>query len=140
MPLLCKYDNVQSSNVTVIEAWMDLVRDEMANKAVKKTLTVPKWLNDLAEASKLNFSHIFQVTLKNRLGIGESSGRISEPPPFRGVREAATRVNITPAASQGYRVTKASQSFAGSVSSKSTNKAPKKGVAKKMAPAIGKKK
>lgn len=54
---------------TVIEVWMDLVRDEMANKAVKKTLTVPKWLNDLAEENHLNFSRILQVGLKKSLGI-----------------------------------------------------------------------
>ena len=76
--------------VTVVEAWMDLVRDEMANKAVKKTLTIPKWLNDLAERSQLNFSHILQVALKNRLGIGESSSRITtvQRPSygFKGVR------------------------------------------------------
>lgn len=57
--------------VTVVEAWMDLVRDEMASRAVKKTLTVPKWLNDKAEEKKINFSQVLQVALKNRLGITE---------------------------------------------------------------------
>lgn len=66
--------------VTVIEAWMDLVRDEMANKAVKKTLTIPKWLNDLAEKSQINFSHILQVALKTRLGIVEPNDKITRVP------------------------------------------------------------
>lgn len=57
--------------VTLIEAWMPLIRDRMANRAVKKTLTIPKWLNDLAEERGLNFSHILQAALKDYLGIGE---------------------------------------------------------------------
>ncbi|MEW6541370.1 MAG: type II toxin-antitoxin system HicB family antitoxin [Bacillota bacterium] len=55
--------------VVPIEAWMPLVRDEMANRSVKKTLTIPKWLNDLAEERQVNFSHILQTALKERLGI-----------------------------------------------------------------------
>lgn len=35
--------------ITKVEAWMRLIRDEMANRAVKKTLTLPKWLNDLQD-------------------------------------------------------------------------------------------
>ena len=31
------------------------VRDYMKNKAVKKTLTIPKWLNDVALESNVNF-------------------------------------------------------------------------------------
>jgi len=47
-------------------------RDKMANKAVKKTLTIPKWLNDLAEEKGVNFSYILQRSLKNYLGITDS--------------------------------------------------------------------
>lgn len=55
--------------VTMVEVWMDLVRDEMQNKAVKKTLTIPKWLNDAAEKEGVNFSQILQYGLKEYLGI-----------------------------------------------------------------------
>ena len=48
---------------------MPLVRDEMEKRAVKKTLTVPKWLNDIAEKNKVNFSHVLQTALKEHLGI-----------------------------------------------------------------------
>ncbi|MCL6560106.1 MAG: hypothetical protein K6U74_15210 [Firmicutes bacterium] len=41
----------------------------MANKAVNKTLTLPKWLNDLGEKRKVNFSHLLQDALKDHLGI-----------------------------------------------------------------------
>ncbi len=37
------------------------------NKAVKKTLTIPSWLNHKAEEQKLNFSKILQRALKEEL-------------------------------------------------------------------------
>jgi len=55
--------------IAIIEAWTDIVRDEMENKAIKKTLTIPKWLNDAAEKEKVNFSQLLQYALKQRLGI-----------------------------------------------------------------------
>lgn len=55
--------------VTIIEAWTDYIREEMENKAVKKTLTIPKWLNDAAEREGINFSQLLQFAIKERLGI-----------------------------------------------------------------------
>jgi len=59
----------QGSFVVPIEAFMVPVRDEMANKAVKKTVTLPRWLNDLAEQKRVNFSGMLQTALKQRLGV-----------------------------------------------------------------------
>ncbi|ABP67691.1 protein of unknown function UPF0150 [Caldicellulosiruptor saccharolyticus DSM 8903] len=53
----------------LIEVWMPLVRHEMDNKAVKKTLTIPQWLNMLAEKHNINFSQVLQEALKDKLGI-----------------------------------------------------------------------
>ncbi|KJS15138.1 MAG: pilus assembly protein HicB [Peptococcaceae bacterium BRH_c4b] len=58
-----------SQVVVLIEVWMPAFRESIENKAVKKTLTIPKWLNDLAERENINFSHILQSALKNHLGI-----------------------------------------------------------------------
>lgn len=55
--------------VTLVEVWMPPIRDEMANRAVKKTLTIPKWLNDLAEERHVNFSHLLQSSLRQYLGF-----------------------------------------------------------------------
>ena len=52
-----------------ITAWMTPFRDEMENRAVKKTLTIPAWLNDAAERRGVNYSHILQSALKDYLGI-----------------------------------------------------------------------
>lgn len=39
------------------------------NRAVKKTLSIPSWLNAEAERAGVNFSQILQEGLKARLGI-----------------------------------------------------------------------
>ena len=38
-------------------------------KAVKKTLTIPSWLNSLAEEQHINFSSVLQSALKEQLNI-----------------------------------------------------------------------
>lgn len=40
-----------------------------SNKAVKKTLSIPQWLNTLAEQNDINFSQVLQAALKERLNI-----------------------------------------------------------------------
>ena len=39
------------------------------NKAVKKTLTIPAWLNTMAENNNINFSLVLQNALKQQLGV-----------------------------------------------------------------------
>lgn len=39
------------------------------NKAVKKTLSIPSWLNDMAERAGINFSGTLQEALKRQLNI-----------------------------------------------------------------------
>jgi predicted RNase H-like HicB family nuclease len=72
IPIPSLPQDIEVSNGTFlmfITAWMNDVRDEMANKAIKKTLTLPKWLNDEAERYHVNFSQVLQIALKERLGI-----------------------------------------------------------------------
>lgn len=40
-----------------------------SNKSVKKTLTIPEWLNVLAENENINFSQVLQEALKEKLVI-----------------------------------------------------------------------
>lgn len=58
--------------VTLIKVWMPPFRDEMQNRSVKKTLTIPKWLDDLATERKVNFSRILQEGLMEHLGVDRS--------------------------------------------------------------------
>lgn len=39
------------------------------NKTVKKTLSIPRWLNDMAVSRNINFSQVLQEALKSRLGV-----------------------------------------------------------------------
>ena len=41
------------------------------NKSVKKTLTIPEWMNELAVSMNINFSQLLQAALAVRLGIAE---------------------------------------------------------------------
>ena len=55
----------------LIRTWMPLVRDEIETSSVKKTLTIPFWLNKVAEERKVNYSQILQAALKDYLGVKE---------------------------------------------------------------------
>jgi Uncharacterized conserved protein len=63
----------QNQVIVLIEAWMPPFRDEMQQKAVKKTLTIPKWLDVIAQEHNINFSHILQEALKEYLGVNTRS-------------------------------------------------------------------
>lgn len=55
--------------VTMIDIDMTAYRRKKNSKAVKKTLSIPSWLNEEAEANNVNFSAILQDALKEHLGI-----------------------------------------------------------------------
>ena len=57
--------------IVLMEAFMPGFRREMEQQSMKKTLTIPKWLNKMAEDENVNFSQILQDALKQRLGINE---------------------------------------------------------------------
>lgn len=54
-----------------VQVYMPLVRGAAAYKSVKKTVTLPKWLNDEAENQRLNFSQVLQEALKQSLSINK---------------------------------------------------------------------
>ena len=54
--------------VTMVEVFMPSVRDRINNRVVKKTLTIPAWLNREAEAAHVNFSQVLQDGLNSYLG------------------------------------------------------------------------
>ncbi len=55
--------------VCLVDAWLPIFREERRAGSVKKNVTVPLWLNALAEKAGLNFSQILQAGLKSSLGI-----------------------------------------------------------------------
>ncbi len=55
--------------ISYVYADTDAYRRKHDNRAVKKTLTIPSWLNAQAEQAGVNFSSVLQDALKERLGI-----------------------------------------------------------------------
>lgn len=60
-----------NESAVLVDVWMPPFRDYMAGKAVKKTLTISKWLNDAAEEANVKFSRILQDGLKSYLGVSD---------------------------------------------------------------------
>ncbi|MEG1501964.1 MAG: type II toxin-antitoxin system HicB family antitoxin [Synergistaceae bacterium] len=60
-----------SETVFLVDAWLPIFREEKRMGSVKKNVTVPVWLNSLAEKANLNFSQILQAGIKSSLGIRE---------------------------------------------------------------------
>jgi len=59
----------EDQSVVMIRVNMKPVRDEIQNKAVRKTLTIPKWLNDAALKQHINFSAVLKLALMDELEI-----------------------------------------------------------------------
>ncbi len=55
--------------VNLIVADTDKYRRQNDNRSVKKTLTIPSWLNSRAEKAGINFSQALQKALKTQLDI-----------------------------------------------------------------------
>ena len=55
--------------VNYVYADTEEYRRKNSNRAVKKTLSIPSWLNAQAEQAGVNFSQILQDALKERLGV-----------------------------------------------------------------------
>lgn len=59
----------KNETLCLIDVDMFSIRSKMDNRAVKKTLTIPWYLNELAEKKRVNFSQVLQAALRERLSI-----------------------------------------------------------------------
>lgn len=57
------------SFLVVIEFDLEAYRRKHCSKAVKKTLSIPEWLNDLAIRQNINFSQVLQDALMEKVGV-----------------------------------------------------------------------
>ena len=55
--------------ISFVSSDMEDCRKKFNNKSIKKTLTIPEWLNYLSEKNNINFSQVLQEALKEKLGI-----------------------------------------------------------------------
>ncbi|MEE0874622.1 MAG: type II toxin-antitoxin system HicB family antitoxin [Ruminococcus sp.] len=71
-PTSIKDIQVESGGVPVlIDVFMPPFRDKLQNRFVKKTLSLPAWLADLADKDGVNCSKVFQNALINYLGVNQ---------------------------------------------------------------------
>lgn len=68
-----KIDLAKNQIPMLIEVYMPMYRTAIENQSVKKTLTIPQWLNKLAEKNQINFSQVLQAALKEQLRIREKN-------------------------------------------------------------------
>lgn len=62
----------KNERTVLINVWMPLVRNEIEEQSIKKTLTIPQWLNKMAEKENVNFSKLLQSALKDYLKVKRS--------------------------------------------------------------------
>lgn len=68
-PKLTKVELGENEFLIYVDVWITPILDRVKNQTIKKTLTIPKWLNDEAEKYSVNFSNLLQVAIKNYLNI-----------------------------------------------------------------------
>ena len=70
VPAPSKIEDIKTSGVvSLVRADTDEWRKLVDNKAVKKTLSIPSWLNRKAEKAAINFSQTLQDALCQKLGV-----------------------------------------------------------------------
>lgn len=68
--------NLEPNQIPIlVEVFMPMYREAMENTSVKKTLTIPQWLNKIAEERNVNFSQLLQNSLKAYLGLENQNTR-----------------------------------------------------------------
>jgi len=75
IPTPSKPEQIQTNPgqfVTLIDVDMIEYRKKHDNRAVKKTLTIPVWLNTIAEKNNVNFSQLLQNALIEHLHLKDS--------------------------------------------------------------------
>lgn len=55
--------------VTILALDMDAYAEKYGAKSIRKNLTIPAWLNTLAEKNQLNFSQILNEALQKKLRL-----------------------------------------------------------------------
>ena len=72
IPVPSKLNDINTGDnekAVLIEVCLAAYRDAYNSRAVKKTLTIPAWLNELAEKENINFSFILQQALKEQMNL-----------------------------------------------------------------------
>ena len=69
-PKPSKIEDIKTAGiVSLVTADTDEWRQQVDNKTIKKTLTIPSWLNRKAEKAAINFSQLLQEALCKKLNV-----------------------------------------------------------------------
>ena len=64
-----EYDEYETAFINMVSVDVDEYAKKHFEKSVKKTLTIPSWLNDIAIENNINFSQVLQNALKEQLHL-----------------------------------------------------------------------
>ena len=72
IPVPSEIDRIQGEDGTLVSVEFDMQEylRKHNSKAVKRTLSIPEWLNKEATAMGVNFSQVLQEALMSKLNIG----------------------------------------------------------------------
>ena len=71
IPEIKDFDAPHEKNeiLTLVDVDFEEYKKKLDNRAMKKSVTLPYWLNQEAEKEGINFSRVLQEALKEKLGI-----------------------------------------------------------------------
>lgn len=72
IPVPSKLNNLKlekNQATTLVEVYMPVIRQVLDNKAVKKTVTIPNWLDVQAKKYEINFSQLLQESIRKLLHL-----------------------------------------------------------------------
>ena len=68
-----EYDDYAEAFVNLVTVDVEEYAKVHFEKSVRKNLTIPKWLNDIAVNENINFSQVLQNALMEQLDLSKSS-------------------------------------------------------------------
>ena len=66
-----EYTDAQDAFVSLVDIDLDEYRRKVNNRAVRKTVSLPGWLNEAAEKAHINISRVLQDALMEKLEIAK---------------------------------------------------------------------
>lgn len=64
-----EYDEYETAFINMVSVDVEEYSKKHFEKSVKKTLTIPSWLNEIAVENNVNFSQVLQNALKEQLHL-----------------------------------------------------------------------
>ena len=66
----CEFAEAGKSFISLVDLDIDAYRRKMMNRAVRRNVSIPAWLDQAAEKEHINFSRVLQEALIQKLNLG----------------------------------------------------------------------